>query len=75
MLTCYEVFCLFLLVWVYFWVPETKGVRIEEMDKIFGGNQGEQDVKRLADIRQRLGITLFESENTEKGEVMEIERS
>ena len=50
-------FCIFLWVWVFFWVPETKGVRIEEMDKLFGGNQGEQDLQRIADIRERLGIS------------------
>lgn len=51
------VFCLILIVWVYFCVPETKGLRIEEMDQIFGGNQGVEDMARIADIRRRLGIT------------------
>lgn len=32
-------------------------MRIEEMDKLFGGNQGEQDLQRIADIRERLGIS------------------
>lgn len=50
------VFCVILLVWVYFYVPETKGVRIEEMDKLFGGNQGEADMNRMAEIRARLAI-------------------
>lgn len=27
------------------------------MDKLFGGNQGEQDLRRIADIRERLGIS------------------
>ncbi|KAG7050138.1 sugar transporter [Colletotrichum scovillei] len=49
-------FCVVLIVWVYFFVPETKGVRIEEMDKIFGGNQGEADMIRMAIIRQQLGL-------------------
>ncbi len=50
-------FCIFLWVWVFFWVPETKGLRMEEMDALFGGNQGEQDLQRIASIRARLGIT------------------
>ncbi|KAI8256519.1 hypothetical protein K4K53_007036 [Colletotrichum sp. SAR 10_77] len=50
-------FCILLIVWVYFFVPETKGVRIEEMDKLFGGNQGEEDMRRMEAIRQELGIT------------------
>ena len=37
-------------------MPETKGVRIEEMDKLFGGNQGESDLRKIAEIRLRLGI-------------------
>ncbi|KAK1483143.1 sugar transporter [Colletotrichum abscissum] len=49
-------FCVILIVWVYFFVPETKGVRIEEMDKLFGGNQGEADMTRMAIIRQQLGL-------------------
>lgn len=27
------------------------------MDKLFGGNQGEADMQRIADIRAQLGIT------------------
>jgi hypothetical protein len=50
-------FCLILIVWVYFCVPETKGLRIEEMDQVFGGNQGVEDMARIADIRRRLGIS------------------
>jgi hypothetical protein len=51
------VFCVILGVWVFFCVPETKGVRIEEMDKLFGGNQGEENMSRIADIRARLGMS------------------
>lgn len=41
---------------MFFFVPETKGVPIEEMDKLFGGNAGEDDLRRIANIRARLGI-------------------
>ncbi|KAL4927027.1 sugar porter family MFS transporter [Aspergillus undulatus] len=50
-------FCIFLFIWVYFFVPETKNVRMEQMDNIFGGNQGEVDMLRMADIRGRLGLS------------------
>ncbi|KAJ5763790.1 hypothetical protein N7533_002471 [Penicillium manginii] len=50
------VFCLILGVWTYFCVPETKGVPIEEMDKLFGGNDGEGDLRRIAEIREQLGM-------------------
>ncbi|KIW03089.1 uncharacterized protein PV09_05734 [Verruconis gallopava] len=50
------VFCIILFVWVFFFVPETKGVPIEEMDRIFGGNEAEKDAQRMAAIRARLGM-------------------
>lgn len=43
-------------------------MRIEEMDALFGGNQGEQDLQRIASIRARLGITngdLLEKEDVD----------
>ncbi|KAE8407196.1 sugar transporter [Aspergillus pseudonomiae] len=49
-------FCVFLAVWVYLFLPETNGVPIEEMDKIFGGSQGKQDAMRLANIYRQLGV-------------------
>ncbi|KAJ5650916.1 Major facilitator-type transporter ecdD [Penicillium longicatenatum] len=58
-------FCVFLIVWVYLFVPETRGIGIEEMDKIFGGNQGEADMIRMANIRRRLGISVDVSEDSD----------
>lgn len=66
-LTTETVFCIILLVWVYFCVPETKGVSIEAMDKVFGGNQGSVDLARMAEIRRRLGIDGGEFSLSEKG--------
>ncbi|KAF7197285.1 putative glucose transporter rco-3 [Pseudocercospora fuligena] len=48
------VFCVILLGWSWWGIPETKGVPIEEMDKIFGGNEGADDVRRMEEIRMRL---------------------
>lgn len=33
------------------------GVPIEEMDKLFGGNEAEADLERIAEIRSRIGVT------------------
>ncbi|KAE8411185.1 hypothetical protein BDV36DRAFT_302077 [Aspergillus pseudocaelatus] len=52
----YLAFCVFLAIWVYLFLPETNGVPIEEMDKIFGGSQGEQDAIRLANVYSPLGV-------------------
>lgn len=51
-------FCAILFVWVLFFVPETRGIPIEQMDQIFGGSQGQKDLERMARIRDRLGISL-----------------
>ncbi|TDZ36618.1 Sugar transport protein MST8 [Colletotrichum spinosum] len=48
-------FCIILVVWVVFFVPETKGVMIEEMDRLFGGSQGAEDMERIEAIRRRFG--------------------
>lgn len=63
-LTSVIAFCVLILVWVYWFVPETKGVGIEDMDKIFGGNQGEHDMQRIEEIRAALGGRGVSSEET-----------
>ena len=46
----FAVFCLLSLVWSYFFVPETKGQTLENMDRIFGDHDGENDRRRKRDI-------------------------
>lgn len=75
----FSAFCVILIVWVFFFVPETKGVRIEEMDKLFGGNQGSADMARMATIRRELGLVpdganLKAKEDVDMG-VSEIEKA
>ncbi|TDZ16402.1 Sugar transport protein MST4 [Colletotrichum orbiculare MAFF 240422] len=48
-------FCIILVVWVVFFVSETKGTMIEEMDRLFGGSQGAEDMEKIEAIRRRLG--------------------
>ncbi|PWY87233.1 sugar transporter [Aspergillus sclerotioniger CBS 115572] len=64
-------FCVFLIFWVYFFLPETKGVSIEEMDKIFGGNQAEQDRNRMSSIRHQLGISSVGAVKDDSGGYVE----
>lgn len=47
-------------------MPETKGVPIEEMDKIFGGNQAHEDLQRIHDIRNRLGLAAAQAATSEE---------
>lgn len=46
-----------LFVWVLLFVPETRGIPIEQMDQIFGGTQGQRDLEHIARIRARLGVS------------------
>ncbi|KAF9889719.1 hypothetical protein FE257_007025 [Aspergillus nanangensis] len=71
----YLAFCVFLVVWVYFFLPETKGVPIEEMDRVFGGHQGEQDRVRMENIAIQLGVGSKSggAESKKDGQVEQVE--
>ncbi|KAK3395034.1 sugar transporter, partial [Podospora didyma] len=43
----FSAFCIVLLVWVYFFVPETQGVRMEEMDRLFRGSREQPQCTHL----------------------------
>ncbi len=70
-------FCAIIVVWVWFFLPETKGTRIEDMDKVFGGNQGSHDIQRMAAIRDRLGleseVVMSRKKRSSLSEVEQIE--
>ena len=47
--TFFAVFCLLSLVWTYFFVPETSGRTLEQMDMVFKDMSGEEEkARRLA---------------------------
>ncbi|KAL0065133.1 hypothetical protein AAF712_007969 [Marasmius tenuissimus] len=45
---------------ILLFVPETKGVTLEEMEEVFGGTTGlaQEDQQRLDTIQARLGVTF-----------------
>ncbi|KAK9235360.1 general substrate transporter [Lipomyces kononenkoae] len=47
-------FTMVLFFWVMFFLPETKGVPMEEMDKLWGGNEGKETAERMARIQNEL---------------------
>jgi hypothetical protein len=56
----YIFFAVFLaagMVWVHFCLPETRGVSLEEMDKVFGSRTGEEDAIMLAEARHDIGLS------------------
>lgn len=58
----YIFFAAFLLAgffWVWFFIPETKGRSLEEMDHVFGSHTGEEDAILLAEARRDVGLTEY----------------
>ncbi|KAK9244501.1 general substrate transporter [Lipomyces tetrasporus] len=47
-------FTMILFCWVLLFLPETKGVPMEEMDRLWGGNEGKETADRMARIQQEL---------------------
>ena len=45
------------VVWIWYVLPETKGVSLEEMDRAFGSNAGEEDAAMLRQARYDVGLT------------------
>lgn len=67
----YIFFAVFLLVgilWVWFFLPETKNASLEEMDRVFKSNTGEQDAELLREAQREVGLTAC-LERLSKGEV------
>ena len=54
------------ILWVWFFLPETKGATLEEMDRIFGSRTGEADAILLAEARRDVGLT----EETQEAAIM-----
>jgi hypothetical protein len=56
----YIFFAVFLaasIVWIYFFLPETKGATLEEMDRVFKSRSGETDMIMLDEARRDVAIS------------------
>jgi len=68
----YIFFAVFLaagILWVWFCLPETKGVTLEEMDRVFNSHAGHEDALMLAEARREVGLDLALEHNAEKAEM------
>ena len=58
----YIFFAVFLaagILWVYFFLPETKDASLEEMDRVFGSHTAVEDAAMLATAQRDVGLTDF----------------
>ncbi|KAF7322698.1 MFS domain-containing protein [Mycena chlorophos] len=54
--------CFVAYLWATYRVPETAGVALEDMDRVFGGNAGREDVARRREIEEELGLRTLVAE-------------
>ncbi|CAJ2504319.1 Uu.00g117130.m01.CDS01 [Anthostomella pinea] len=53
---------------VYFFIPETRGKTLEEMDAAFGSHTSEEDMAALAQGQEQVGIpALLDGSQPERG--------
>lgn len=55
------VFCVLALVWVWFFIPETNGRTLEEMDDVFHDQTGEVEQARRRRIEGELAVQVGQS--------------
>ena len=61
----FAAFCLLALIWVYFFIPETMGRTLEQMDYVFNDNQSLVEQERRARIEaEMMGRIQTERETT-----------
>ncbi|KAG6828083.1 hypothetical protein H0H92_009311 [Tricholoma furcatifolium] len=47
------------IIFMYFFVPETKGKTLEEMDMVFGSHTSREETALLAEIQKEIGLTAL----------------
>lgn len=74
----FAAFALIAIVFVYFFVPETRGKSLEEMDAVFGDTAAHEEKSRLAEVAASLGLTEAlpdEKVDVVRGEHEEVSRA
>lgn len=69
----FAVFCILAFFFTYFFIPETRGKSLEEMDVVFGDTAAHEEKTRLFNIAASIGLTeLIRAEKLEVGEVEHV---
>jgi MFS family permease len=63
----FAAFCLLAFVFTYFFIPETRGKSLEDMDAVFGDNAAHDEKARLFNIAADLGIVGLDRYQSSKG--------
>ena len=63
----FAAFCLIALVWVWFFIPETNGRTLEQMDFVFGDNQTTHEKDRRKRIEQEMMQNVDQKINLDMG--------
>lgn len=61
----FAVFCVLAGLWTFFFVPETKGRTLEQMDHVFKDNSSESEKEKRAAIEAQLIQAQYESAHRE----------
>ncbi|KAH9904300.1 low-affinity glucose transporter HXT3 [Xylariomycetidae sp. FL2044] len=67
----FAAFALIAFVFTYFFIPETKGKSLEDMDQVFGDTAAHEEKSRLMDIAASMGLT--DQVSAEKAEVAKVD--
>ena len=67
----FAVFCLLALIWVYFFIPETNGRTLEQMDFVFKDNQSSNELERRQRIEEEIMARIGQEEEMRVGQEVE----
>ena len=74
----FAAFALIAIAFTYFFIPETRGKSLEEMDVVFGDTAAHEEKTRLAEVAASLGLTEalpVDKVDIVKGEHEEIDKA